>query len=232
MAVIKQVESSRSTPFNFGDIAVEARAIITRAERQAEGVLAQANVDRDRIVAEARAAGYAEGLAAGQEEGRKAARDEAIKKFEQQIGRVGKAFGEAIEQLAACRGRMLAEARQDLVALALSAAEKIVRQQLAADPSAGLRIVEAAVELAGQASRLLVQVNPSDLETVQSFAPQLAARLTGSAEVKVVGDAAVESGGCRLTAWRETGQASDVDATIQTQLTRLANELLGKGDEA
>lgn len=230
MAVIKQIETGRAASFTFGDIAVEAKAILARAQRQAEQIVADAEAQRDRIAAEARIAGHAEGVLAGQEEGRKAARDAAAKAFEQQFARVGRTLAEAVDQLNARKGRMMAEARQDLVALALATCEKIVRRQIAADPAACQRTVEAAIELAGQASRLAIEVNPSDLEVIQAFSPQLAARLTGLAEVKVVGDAAVESGGCRLVARRDGGQTTEVDATIQTQLDRLAGELLGQAD--
>jgi len=233
MSVIKDLEvTRRAGPFNLADIALEAKGIITRAERQAEQIIADARVGAEEIRNQARQTGHQEGLAAGQEEGRNVARDQAARQFDQQIARTGRALAEAVEQLAARKAKMLAEARQDLVALALAAAEKVVRSHLAVDPDAARRTVEAAVELAGRASRLSIRVHPNDLEAVQAFAPQLAARLTEQAEVQVAGDEAIESGGCRLVAWRETGQASEIDAEIQTQLTRLTAELLGQEHES
>jgi flagellar assembly protein FliH len=228
--LIKQPETVASRMFSLGDIAVEAKGILERARRQAEQAVAAANAECDAIREQARKAGYEAGLVAGAEEGQKAARQDAVKKFEQQLARAVRALAEALEQVSARKARALAEARQDLVRLALAVAEKVLRRELAADPAACVRTVEAAVELAGRASRLSVRVNPADLELVRSVAPQLAAQLTGEAEVEVVADEQVESGGCKLTAFRETAQPSEIDATIATQLDRLAGELLGKQD--
>jgi flagellar assembly protein FliH len=230
MPIVKPNPSVRTEVFSLGDIAVEAKAILAHAQRRAEQVVAQAAAEGDALRAAARQDGYQAGLAAGQEEGHKAGREQAVTKFDQQFARVARTLAEAVEQLDARKGRMLAEARHDLVALALAAAEKIVRRAMRADPSACVKTVETAVELAGRASRLSVRVHPADLELVQSFAAATAARLTGGAEVQVIADPAIESGGCRVTAWRESGQASEIDATIQTQLDRLAGELLGKAD--
>jgi flagellar assembly protein FliH len=231
MPVIKQPEIGRAGVFSLGDIAVEAKGIVDRARGQAEQIVVAARAEADRLRAEARRQGHDEGVAAGTEQGRAAGRDEAIKKFEVQLARAGRTLGEALEQLNGRKGRMLAEARQDLVALSLAVAEKVVRREVRGDSSACQRTVEAAVELAGRASRLSLRVNPADVELIQSFAPQLAARLTDAAEVAVVADETVESGGCRLTAWRETGQAGEVDATLATQLDRLTKELLGESRE-
>jgi flagellar assembly protein FliH len=232
MPVIKQPETVRAEVFSLGDIALEAKGIVELARRQAEQILAGARVEADRLAAEARRQGHDEGVAAGTEQGRSAGRDESIKKFDAHIARVGRTLGEAVEQLNGRKGRMLAEARQDLVALALAVAEKVVRRHIRGDAATCQRTVEAAVELAGRASRLSVRVNPSDLELIRVFAPQLAARLTDAAEVAVVADDTIESGGCHLTAWRETGQAGEVDATLATQLDRLVEELLGVSRES
>jgi len=228
MPLIRQPQTAAGRTFSLGDIAVEAKAILEQARRQAERMLADAAAECQRLGEQARQAGYQAGLAAGAEEGRDLGRQDATRKFEQQLARAGRALAEAAEQLAARKARMLAEARQDLVRLALAVAEKVLRRELAADPDACARAVEAAVELAGRASRLTIRVNPADLELVRSVAPQLVARLAGQAEVQVVADEQVENGGCRLAAFRETGQPSEIDATIRTQLDRLAAELLGE----
>lgn len=224
MPLIKQPETTRTQAFSLADIALEGRAIIARAERQAGEIIAAAQAQAAAIGEQSRA----DGFQAGFKEGHAAGRDDAVKKCEQQLARAGRSLAEAVEQFAANRARMQAEARNDLVRLALAAGEKILRREITADPTVCLRTVEAAVELAGRASRLSIRVNPSDLELVQSVAPQLAARLTGQADVQVVADEGIEPGGCRLAAWRQTGQAGEIDATIATQLDRLADELLGE----
>ncbi|MCG3180673.1 MAG: hypothetical protein BIFFINMI_03036 [Phycisphaerae bacterium] len=229
--VIKNSETARATPFNFGDIAIEARSIIAAARQRAEALVADAQANADAIREQARSAGHAEGHAAGREEGLKVGRDEAQRRFDAEFARSGRMLAEAMEMLNERKGQMLAEARQDLVALALTAAEKVVRTRLAADPGACRRTVDAAVELTGHTSRLSIRVSPGDLATIQEFAPNLADRLTGEGEVQVVADESIEPGGCRVTAWRESGQSSEVDATIQTQLTRIAAELLGTREE-
>ena len=229
--IIKQSANATigtAVPVNLGDIAVEAKGIVAQARRQAELIVQKAQAEADAIRQQSREAGRTEGHEAGLGQGRDAGREEARKSFDQQFARVGRALAEGIEQLNERRGRMLAEARQDLVALALATASKIVRQQIAADPQVCQRTVAEAVEMAGRASRLAVRVNPQDLELVQQFARQLVQRLTAEADVQVVADETIERGGCRVRAWHQTGQASEIDATIATQTDRIAAELLGR----
>jgi flagellar assembly protein FliH len=226
--LIKQSAGAYSgVPFNLADIALEAKSILRRAQQQAQQIVSEATKQAGEIREQARAEGHEQGMVAGREEGAELGRQDAAKQFDQQIARTGRMLGESIEQLEQRRGRMLAEARRDLVQLAMLVAEKVVRRHLSADPDAVIRAVEAAVELAGQASRLIIRVNPQDLQTAQEFAPQLADRLSGGHEVQVTGDEQIEAGGARIAAWHETAQGSEIDARIQTQIDRIASELLG-----
>lgn len=216
--------------FNLADIAIEGRAIIEAARKKAAGIVAEAEASADAIREQARAAGHAEGLAAGTEQGKAEGREQAARTFDEQFARIGRALAEATDLVNNRKGRMLAEARQDMVALALAVAEKVVRCRLAADTDACRRTAEAAVELAGRATRLRLHVSPEDLQTLQEFAPKLAEGLTADGEVQVTADPEIERGGCRLIAWRDNGQAAEIDARIQTQLDRIAAEMLGKQD--
>jgi flagellar biosynthesis/type III secretory pathway protein FliH len=69
-------------------------------------------------------------------------------------------------------------------------------------------------------------LNPADMEAVQQWAAGLAAALDQRLHLKLVTDPAVDRGGCQLV-----GQHISVDATLATQLDRIAAALCAGAGE-
>ncbi len=143
----------------------------------------------------------------------------------------------AVEALAAAeravRGReedFLRAAERSAVELAIAIAEKIVGGAVAARPETVLDVVGGALLRTASRHRLVIEVNPDDLELVAGTAEGLAAKLGGVQRLDVVAERRIERGGCIVRT-----EEGEIDARIASQLERVAELLVEAGrrhDEA
>lgn len=185
-------------------------ALAANAEAEARAIIAEAEMLRDQIVRDA----WNEGWAAGLQEARErmdsvvAATEAVAAGFEAELDRLPDALG------------------AETTAIALEVAARVVRAELTARPERVMDVVRAAIRRAADRERLLVHVNPDDLDTVREAAPGMAARIGGIARLDVVEDPRVPRGGCIV----ET-PGGDVDARIATQMSRMLEALADAPDE-
>jgi flagellar assembly protein FliH len=147
--------------------------------------------------------------------------------YNEGIGRAEKAVAERLALadsiLAATRSAQeeaLASAERDLVELAFEIAEKIVRQKVVADPDATIGVLEHALRKAYVRDGLTVLCNPADLERLMGASEQLQTRVGSLAGLTLIGDRRISQGGVVVRT-----DAGDIDATIESQLERLRDQL-------
>lgn len=250
LAVIKAESVARPEAlglrcFHFNDVAREARDLAAVARRQAEALTAAAQADADAARREARAmraaaqqevdgireaarqagfkAGYAEGFKQGSEEGRAVALAAAQREFAASQAQLTAAFRAGIESIEHGQAEWQAVARRDLAELALAIARRVVRHVGERDREVVLANLEEAVRLVGARSDVTIAVHPADAEAARVFAQSLLDLKESWEHVRVVEESEVSRGGCRI----QWGSGS-VDATLETQLDRIAAELKGE----
>ena len=116
----------------------------------------------------------------------------------------------AAEALAAERGALADQVEARAVELALELAEKVVAGAIAAQPERVLDVVRGALRCLVERERVIVLVNPEDLDLVRGAIDDLAAELGGIEHVEVQEERRVGRGGAIV---RTT--ASEVDASIR-----------------
>ena len=156
----------------------------------------------------AREEGFAEGLA------------EARTRVEPAL----EAVAEAERQIRAREGDFLRAAERSAVELALAIAEKIVGGTVSARPETVLEVVGGALLRTESRHRLVIEVNPEDLELVSESAEGLTARLGGVQRLDVIAERRVERGGCIVRT-----EEGEIDARIGSQLERLAELMTEAG---
>lgn len=156
----------------------------------------------------AREEGFAEGLA------------EARARVEPAL----EAVAEAERQIRAREGDFLRAAERSAVELALAIAEKIVGGTVSARPETVLDVVGGALLRTESRHRLVIEVNPEDLELVSESAEGLTARLGGVQRLDVIAERRVERGGCIVRT-----EEGEIDARIGSQLERLAELMTEAG---
>jgi flagellar assembly protein FliH len=174
------------------EAATHAQALVVAAEREAENIRQQA-----------RQAALEEGYAAG--------RADALR----ELAPSAEAFASA---LATARARELDVAERverDAVALAMSVAQKVVAGAIAVEPERVLDVIRGALRAIVERERVVLQVNPDDLELVRDALDEVAGSLGGIDHLEVQGERRVERGGALLRT-----AVGEVDARVQTKLDK------------
>jgi flagellar assembly protein FliH len=155
-----------------------------------------------------RAEAFDEGFAAG------------VAHAQTQLDGPASAMASAAEQLQAMRGDAAASVEPAAVELALRIAEQALGAWLVADRGVVLEVVRGALRRLVERDRVLILVNPDDLEIVRDHATRLVGELGGIEHCEVQAERRVRPGGAIV----RTAEG-EVDATLETKLAR-AREVL------
>lgn len=144
----------------------------------------------------------------GFEEGQAAARRHFAAEVEAMQGKLAR----AIEELTGLRARSRRESEQDVVALALAVARRILHRELTVAPEALLGLVKAALDKMESREIHRVRVARSDAAGVRQFFE----RMGPPQRVEVMADPALEPGSVRIES-----AAGTLDASVDTQLDEI-----------
>ncbi len=178
-------------------------------------VLADAHAQAARIREEARAEGHAEGRAQGLQAG------------VDQTRAAASALHTALDEVRAGREQLAHDVERNAVALAFDLAAKILAGALDAQPERVLDVVAGALRRVADRRRIVVLVDPADLDVITGALGELSAAAGGIELCEVQADRRVGRGGAIV----RTAE-SEVDATVATALERareVVREELGCG---
>ncbi len=231
MPVIKShsPHASSARPFSIADIEAHARAILLKAQRQAEQYLAAAQAEAEAMKIQAHADGLvqgkkdglAQGKAEGTKVGQKQAFDQVHTEHQQKLTEVLQALTEASTQLEASRQMLVDRADAEVLPLALTIARKVTKRLGDLDP----RVVEAnlreAVRLVTNKHNVRIAINPEQRLLIEELIVKLQHQWPQMQHVALVDDANICSGGCRIST-----AGGEIDADLDAQLDRIARELV------
>jgi flagellar biosynthesis/type III secretory pathway protein FliH len=161
--------------------------------------LARAEADAERLRAQAREEGYAAGHA------------EALSGFQPALAALAAAASALEEQ----RASVAAELERRAVDLGLALAAKVVAGALEAEPERVVESVRGALRGIVERERIIVLVNPEDMELVREAMDDVRASLGGIEHCEVQAERRVGRGGCIVRT-----PVGDVDARVETKLER------------
>ena len=125
---------------------------------------------------------------------------------------------------------MLVSARRDVLRLAVRVAELVTRRQIELDERAVEGSLEAVLTSVLRPTRLIVRVSPDDRAVAQEALPKLLDTLSSGIDAELVEDGSLSRGSCVATF--DEAMSGRIDASIETQLDRIARALLpGSGGE-
>lgn len=125
-----------------------------------------------------------------------------------------------VAEVRSAREEALAACERDLVELAFTIAEKVIRQRVAADPDSTIGVLEHALRKAFVRDGMTVLCNPADLERLSGASELLQSRVGNLNGLSLIGDRRITQGGVVVRT-----DAGDIDATIESQLERLRDLL-------
>jgi flagellar assembly protein FliH len=233
MGVIKAARvTAEARRFSLPDFEVRARELIEHAQVEAQRLITAARVEAEHLRLSARheafETGHRMGLEHGLMEGREAGRCEASAEAAGELKQAFAALVAAAAEVDAARQELAAAALDDVVRLALAIARRIVRKEGLSDAGVLRANLAGALNLIMSWSDVRVAIHPAQRRTLDELLPSLMQTWPAIAHVKIVEDASVAPGGCRVYT-----KHGEVDADLDAQLDRIAAELTctAHGDE-
>jgi flagellar assembly protein FliH len=182
-----------------GDSEANCRRGKSRTPRSPE----QVRVDLEQ---EAYCRGFSDGEKSGFAQGEQAAADAARSRLEPLLESLRHLLGE----LEGLQRRACHDLEKELVHLALGVARKIVGRELQADAETMAGIVRDALSRVEHAERIIIRMNPADMERLSALTPRLLDSLPHAGRACFEADASISSGGCRVES-----DSGDIDARIE-----------------
>lgn len=171
-----------------------AEEIVEQARAEAAQIQAAAERRREEVLEQARREGYEEGLAQ---------------------------WNAAVLAAVKARDSHMAESEEKVLRLAVRIAEKILGDELQADPGRAAAAVAEALKSARQANNIVIRVHPDATAGVEERLDDLRAGSSPGAVFSVKGDETVALGGCVIQT-----EFGTVDAKLESQLRCLEDLLV------
>jgi flagellar assembly protein FliH len=153
---------------------------------------------------EARETGYRDGEAAG--------RTQANAQVQPLLEKLAR----SIQEIAAVRSKLRAEAESDLLKLSLAIARKILHRELSTDPDSIAGLIKVCLEKIRQQEIVRVRIHPQHHPAVQ----QLLARISSGVPIELLSDQKLQLGGVVI----ETARG-EFDASVDLQLKEIERGL-------
>lgn len=230
MGLIKRADIEQYTRDSYvmdlGDLESRGKAVVAAANAEAESILNMAKAKRKQLLATAEKDGYDKGHRDGYEQGyidgvvngvEDARRDhsEILKQLED-------VWTTQLNDFESKRDQMLNQARTQVVELAAKLAQRVVHRVVELDPTIVVKQMEAVLSTITEPSRLVISVNPDDIQIMQHSMSQLLERFATCEHAQVVSDPTLPKGS--VVASTPTGGI--IDASINTQLERVLDAIL------
>ncbi|MFO0916890.1 MAG: FliH/SctL family protein [Planctomycetaceae bacterium] len=211
--------------FNFEDLREQSESYLTQVRRQADSVVAEAQQTaatiRDSALRDAKELGRKEGLQDAAKQIEAQAARLAEQKIQEQLQSTVPAVAAIAQMLRQERDQWLNRWEESAFQLAIAIAEKLVHRELSIRPDGARTMISEALRLAAGHPQLRIFLNPNDLNRLGERAEDVVKSLTACGDAVLVPDVAISSGGCRI----ET-QHGEIDARLETMLTRITEEFL------
>ncbi len=204
----------------------QAEGTVKRAGETADEIIRQAQHDSEQIKKQAYREGFQQGSREGYDKGYREGTAKAEKEKAALQSQARDALDRARDTLARAeehRRSAIESLEQEIIALALEIAEKLLSAQLTLDRETVFSVVEESIRLVADRLNVILYVNPEELGLVENRMDELKKLLPAGGLLHVLADSAIGPGGCKI----ETGEGR-VDATMETRRKALIKALYGK----
>lgn len=168
-------------------------------------------------------AGYRDGLKQGSDEAKTNHRKEVEKEVAARMATLQAALEQTVQRLIEARDQWQGEWERIGLELASAIAQKVVKAAVAKPNDAARANLVKVLALVGRVPSVKVYLSPADLDSLEHNREGWQAATRAIGEVVLTPDPNMTPGGCRV----ET-EFGTIDASIETQLQRIRDELLGE----
>ena len=212
-------EPKKETPVHYAQL--QAELILNQAREEAQQILEQARGQAAQEQEEIRAGARDEGYREGYTQGIAKAMDDSVRDREATAARLEKEVQTFLEKASLAREELLLQAKDELLELCLSIAEKVVRVSLKSSSEVIVRMIQTATERMKRQEWVHIYISGCDARQLAQISPALTSTLGAlSQHIKVVPMGDDEGGTCIVETPEEI-----VDASVSTQMSNIRDVL-------
>lgn len=208
--------------FQYADIERCSNERLQAVQAQAEQIIRDAESRAIEIQAEAWQLGHTTGSLQAEAEFEAQVEAEVQQRLQERLRHAVPALQSATSQLIQDREQILLQWESAAIQLSLTLAERIIRRELELQPVAPRALIAEVLQLTAGASSIVLRLHPTDVQEIEAHSAEWQQLLSCPDDFKVIADPQITRGGCLV----ETPQG-EIDGRIETQLSRLASELMG-----
>lgn len=196
----------------------QSQKIIDGAVEESKNIIEKAKKQAEKIKKDS----FSDGIKRGYEEGYKKGHEEGIESGLSETQDIRKQAQSVLEEAHRASREYIKNERDEIVNLSLSIAEKIIEYEVDTKDKAIENIVKKSIESVIYKKSIKIWVNPLDYAILDCKMNEILSATCDKAIVSLLKDETIKRGGCKI----ET-EVSSVDATIDTQLTKIKEALMG-----
>lgn len=216
--------------YSFNDIEKRCEDYIQQVRDQTRQMILDAQQEAEQIKQTAFQEGRQQGLETAQQEQealvQSRSEERASQLVQEKLGTVYPAMQQAVEGLQHERVNWRQVWDATAVEICLGIAEKVIRHEIQAKPESVRGMMSEALKLASGTQQIRFHLNPIDVEHLGQNTTNFITNLTGCQDCEIIEDESISPGGCFI----ET-QHGTIDATLETQLERISQELIIQNQE-
>ena len=225
-----QLQSVQPASLNTTDAMEEMQQRLDAAKGEVEKFRSAALSDVDKVRQQAHQQGFQQGYQDGLTKGRQEAEAQHRAALEQELAQrlatLNAALGSVVQKLHEARDQWLAEWERGALDLACDVAARILRQNNVQPSESARKVLNEVLALIGRCPRVTVTLHPDDADSLELDSAAWSNVVRAIGEVEVVRDPKMTPGGCRVDS-----EFGSIDASLETQLDRIHQELTGSADE-
>lgn len=210
---------------DMSDLGRQAQRLLENARAQANQIIEDAKLKAQSLVDGAdergHARGFERGLIEGREQGKREAYEQALAQWLQQLEQVSASITAAIQDWEQRRDQVMHQATEDVIAFAIEVARRVTHRVIHSDPTVVREQVAAALKLVSRPTAIEIVVHPDQRQLLDKLLPQLIESIASCKHASIREDGTMLAGGCVINT-----AGGRVDASIETQLTRIAELLM------
>jgi len=211
--------------FNYEDLRLRCENYLDDVREQARKMLLDAQAEIEQAKKDAVHEGYLEGLEQGRQEAEqtieKSIQQEAIAITKKRISKVIPALKNAVEPIIQTRDQAESHWQHLVFDLVKAITRKLIHRSIEAEPTLVLERVREVLKLVIGESQVQLHLASEDIEALGDQVELLLSQMNQTG-IEVAGHSELTSGDCIVQM-----KYGEIDARIETQLDRIAAELLG-----
>lgn len=195
----------------------EAFFILEKAKAHASEIVAKAKSDSEEMERLSREKGFNDGYEEGLQKGLESGQNE--------LGAVVESLKSAIQEMRELKEDLHDKVKDELVDLIIDTTGKIVASEIETNRNVVVNTVKNALEKVRDKDRIIVRLNPEDIESIKVHKQELLNQIDGINHLEVTEDPKISRGSCLVES-----DSGKIDARVETKLLRVGEALKTGGD--